>query len=147
MNPNALAEALAVVSTIDPQTVANSAKVGDYVDMSKYQKVIFYFLLGDMAAETIDCGVYEATDSGGTGAQALKAATQLAAHASNNDNKQIVIEVNAANLSSGFTHVAPRMVTGNTTGGAASAIGLAAVNRYDPANAGDLATVVEIARK
>lgn len=147
MNPNALAEALAVVSTIDPQTVANTEKVGDYVDMSKYQKVIFVFSLGDMAAETIDCRVQEATDSGGTGAQALKAATQLAAHASNNDNKQIVIEVNAANLSDGFKFVAPRMITGAGTGGPASCVGLAAVNRYDPANAGDLATVVEILRK
>lgn len=147
MNPNAVAEALAVVSTIDPQTVANTEAVGDYVDMSKYHKVLFIFALGNMAAETVDCSVLEATSGAGAGAQAYKAATQLAANASNNDNKQIVIEVDAARLSSGFSHVAPRIITGGASGGPAACIGIAVVNRFDPANAGDLATVVEIARK
>lgn len=146
MNPNATAEGLPVVSTIDPQTVASTPVVGDYVAVKNYHKLIFIFLVGNMAAETIDCGVYEATDGSGTGAQALKAATQLAAHASNNDNKQIVIEVDTRKLSSGFTHVAPRMVTGGATGGPAAAIGLGAVNRFDPGTDADLASVAEIAR-
>lgn len=84
-------EQLAVVSTIDPQTVNSTPKVGDYVDMSKYHSVAFFFTLGDMAAETIDASVLEATSAAGAGAQALKAATQLAAHATNNDLKQFVI--------------------------------------------------------
>lgn len=146
MNPNATAEGLPIVSTIDPVTVANSAAVGDYVAAANYHKLLFIFLLGNMAAETIDCGVYEATDSGGTGAQALKAATQLAAHATNNDGKQIVIEVDTRKLSSGFTHVAPRMITGGATGGPAAAVVLGVVNRYDPGTNADLSSVVEIAR-
>lgn len=146
MNPNATAEGLPVLSTIDPQTVANSAVVGDYIAAASYHKLIFIFLLGNMAAETIDCGVYEATDGSGTGAQALKAATQLAANASNNDNKQIVIEIDTRKLTSGFTHVAPRMITGGASGGPAACVALGVVSRFDPATNSDLATVVEIAR-
>ncbi len=147
MNPNAVAEALAILSTIDPGTVNSTPKVGDWVPVKNYQKLLAVFLLGDIAAETIDCSVQEATDGSGTGAQAYKAATQLAAHATNNDNKQIVIEIDCSKVSAGFTHVAPRMVTGGATGGPGAAVILGVVNRYDPASDGDLATVVEIARK
>ncbi len=147
MNPNAAAEMLAVVSTIDPQTVANTPIVGDYVAAKNHQKVVFTFLLGNMAAETIDCSVLEATDASGTGAQAYKAATQLAAHATNNDNRQVVIEVDTSKLSTGFTHFAPRMVTGGATGGPASAVGVAVGSRHEPATDGDLSSVAEIARK
>lgn len=145
MNPNInVGEALPVVSTIDPQTVANTAKVGDYVDMSLWEQLIFIFALGSMAAETIDASVYEAQDSSGTGAQSLKAATQLAASATANDDSQIVITVRAEDLSDGFTHVAPRLVTGNTTGGPASCVGLGYISRFEPGSDNDLSTVKEI---
>lgn len=139
-------EHLAIVSTIDPATVTSTPATGDWVDMSKYDQVLFLFALGNMAAETIDAAVEEATSSGGAGAQALKAATQLAAHASNNDNKQIAIEVNAADLSDGFRYVRPTLVTGNTTGGPASCIGVAFGARQEPASDGALATLIEIKR-
>ncbi|MGH8578871.1 MAG: hypothetical protein ACREVK_01675 [Gammaproteobacteria bacterium] len=142
----AAGEQLAIVSTIDPQTVTSMPQTGDYVDMSKYHSVAFFFALGDMAAETIDASVLEATSSAGAGAQALKAATQLAAHASNNDLKQIVIEVNASDLTAGFRYVAPKLVTGSTTGGPASCVGLAYKSRNNPASDGDLASVVQIKR-
>jgi hypothetical protein len=141
-------EALAVVSTIDPQTVANSAVNGDAVDMSKYHRVAFFFALGDMASEVIDCLVQEDSASAfNVNATTYKAATQLAASASANDNRQVVIEVEAARLADGNRYVRPRMVTGGATGGMASCIGLAVVSREQPASAGDLASVAEIARK
>lgn len=140
-------EALAIVSTIDPQTVANSAINGDAVDMSKYHRVAFIFSLGNMAAETIDCLVQEDSASAfNVNPTTYKAAAQLAAHASNNDNTQIVIEVDATKLADGNRYVRPRMVTGNSTGGPASCIGISVVAREQPASAGDLASVVEIAR-
>lgn len=137
-------DVLTVASTIDPQTVANTAKVGDYVDMADYDQVMFVFETGDMAAETIDCAVYEATDSSGTGAQSLRAATQLAAHATNNDNSQVVIVVRADELTDGFRYVAPRMVTGGATGGVASAVGIGIALRAGLPTDNDLATVKEI---
>ncbi|MGQ0589314.1 MAG: hypothetical protein ACT4N8_07270 [Sphingosinicella sp.] len=147
MNPNAVAEALAVLSTIDPGTITSTPKVGDWVAVKNYHKLIAIFLLGDIVAETIDAAVQEAQSGSGTGAQAFKAATQLAAHATNNDNVQIVIEIDVSKISAGFTHVAPRLVTGGITGGPAAAVILGVVNRFDPASDSDLASVVEIARK
>lgn len=140
------AEIGAIVSTIDPQTVANSEKIGDYVDMGLYEQVNFYFLLGDMAAETIDCRVQEATDSSGTSAKAIKSAAQLASHASNNDNKQIVISIRNEDLdnTNSFRWVAPRMITGGGSGGPAACVGIAFGARSEPASDSDLSTVVEI---
>ena len=77
-------------------------------------------MLGNMAAETIDFKAYTC-DSNGTNAVALKSATQLAAHASNNDNMQVIIGVRAPDLlASGKQHIKFGLVTGNTTGGPAS---------------------------
>lgn len=141
-------EKFAVAATIDPQTVNSTPQVSDYIDMSLFHQATFIFALGDMASETIDARVQEATDSSGTGAKALKSATQLAAHATNNDNKQIVITVRQEDLDrdNDFTHVAGRLVTGNTTGGPACCIGIGHDPVYGPASDDDLATVVEIER-
>lgn len=136
----------AVLSTIDPQTVNSTPVVGDYIDMSKYEQVLFIFMLGNMASETIDCRVQEATDSSGTGAQAMKSATQLSAHASNNDNKQIVIQVRNEDLDSddSYRYVAPRMVTGDTSGGPAACVAIGFGARSEPAVDNDLSSVVEV---
>lgn len=139
-------EAFAVVSTIDPQTVANVEAAGDYVDMGAWESVIFIFLTGDMAAETVDFKLEQATTSGGSGKKDLKAATQFAAHATTSDNKQVVIECRAEQLdtANGFRYVRPRMITGNTTGGACACVGLGFNARYNVGT--DLASVAEITR-
>lgn len=140
-----LSEALALVSTIDPQTVANSEKIGDYVDMADYHEIIAIFSLGNMAAETIDCRLQEALTSAGGSAQAAKSATQLAAHASNNDNTQIIISLKSEDMDTddSYRYVAPRMVTGNTTGGAASCVVLGLPKNL-PATDFNLASVQEV---
>ena len=141
-----LAESLAVVGVINPQTVANTQKNTGAIDVSKWDQLLFVFALGDMASETIDCGV-ETCDSDGT-SNAVditgKQATQLAGHASNNDNKQLVIAVKSTDLiANGKRYVRGTMVTGNATGGPASCVVLG-VGRYGPSNGNDLSSVVQI---
>lgn len=138
-------ERAAVVGTVDPQTVANVEKLTDAVDMQKWEEVMFVLLLGDMAAETIDFKLQESATSGGTYTDISgKAATQLAAHASNNDNKQIVITLKAPELSAGMRYVKGRAITGNTTGGPACVVALGMKPRLGPASDDDLADVVQI---
>jgi hypothetical protein len=113
------------------------------VDMSKWHEAMFVCLLGDMAAETINFQVKESDASGGTYAT-LKSAAQLAAHASNNDNKQIVINVKAVELSAGKRYLKGSLVTGGATGGPACVVALGLSPRHGPASDDDLSDVVEI---
>ncbi|NBO91666.1 MAG: hypothetical protein EBV06_05040 [Planctomycetia bacterium] len=141
---NWLHESAGPVAVLDPQTVANTAKLSAAVDMSKFHQVTFVFLLGDMANETIDAGVYESDASGGTyTALSGKQATQLAAGASANDNKQIVITVRSEELSSGKRYLKGRLITGGATGGVACIVAYAQP-RFGPATDDKAAGVVQV---
>lgn len=145
MQNGKLSEYLAVVATIDPATIANTETFTDVVDMGANSQVLAVALLGNMASETIDFKAY-ACDSDGTNAAAIsgRAATQLAAHASNNDAKQLVINLRDGDLlASGKQHVKFGLVTGGATGGPASVVVLARP-RQGLASAADLSSVVEI---
>lgn len=138
-------EKAAVVGTVDPGTLANTEKLTDAIDMSKFQEAMGVLLLGDMAAETIDFEARESASSGGTYTTISgKAATQLAAHATNNDNKQIVINVKSDKLSAGMQFVKFRAITGGATGGPAAILALGMSPRFGPATDDDLADVVQI---
>lgn len=127
-------------------TASSTPLVTSYVAVTNAPKIWLVAVLGDMAAETIDVALYQATDTSGTSAKSLKAATQLAAHASNNDNKVIVIGVDAAelDLANGFVTVAGRCVTGGATGGAVGLVVLGSSLRYGPASLVDSSDVVEV---
>lgn len=138
-----LHEQLLLVATIDPQTVANSAKYSDAIDMSKFRRVMAVFATGDMAAETIDCLLQSDTVSTfDDSAATVKAATQLSASATANDGKQIIIEVNAEDLPDGDQYLRAKMVTGNSSGGPSTCL-IFAEPRFS--NEADLSSVVEIA--
>lgn len=138
-------ERAAVVGKISPATVNSTPALTDAVDMSKYDEVMFVFLTGDMAAETIDFKLQESATSGGSYTDISgKAITQLAAHASNNDNKVAVINLKASELGAGKQYVKGRAVTGNTTGGSCCVVALGMKPRFGPASDDDLAAVVEI---
>lgn len=140
-----LSELLAVVGTIDPATVTSTEVFTDVVDMGANAQALAIACIGNMAAETVDFKCYSC-DSDGSNAAAITglAATQLAAHASNNDNKQIVINVrDDALLASGKQHVKFGLVTGGATGGPCAVVVVAAP-RQGLASAADLSTVVEI---
>lgn len=107
--------------------------------------MLFIANLGDMAAETIDFAVV-ACNSGGTGDTTItgKAVTQLAANASANDNKQLVIAVDEADLiASGLEYVQAKITTGGATGGLASIVTLG-THFNGPASGVDASSVVQI---
>lgn len=124
---------------------ANSTPLaGAAADMENVGKALVVFRLGDMASETIDC-VVETCDSNGANNVTLKAATQLAAHASNNDSKVIVIGVEQNEVvASGKSHIRGKITTGGATGGTCSIAVLGAEFRHGPASAQDNAFVVEV---
>lgn len=124
---------------------ANSTPLaGTALNMKDWSKALFVFRLGDMAAETIDC-VVETCDSNGANNVTLKAATQLAAHASNNDNKVIVIGVDENELNaSGKAYVRGKITTGGATGGTCTIAALGVEPRYGIAGDVDNSAVVEI---
>lgn len=140
-----LSETMAVVAVLSAGTVANTELFTGVVDMGANQQAMAVLNLGNMAAETIDFKAY-ACDSGGTSAVAItgRAATQLAAHATNNDNKQVVINVRDGDLlASGLQYVKFGVVTGGATGGPAGIVVLGAP-RQGLASANDAASVVQI---
>jgi hypothetical protein len=148
MNPINLADTLAVVGVINPQTVANSAKVSGAIAAKTGVQYLAIFTLGDMAAEAIDMGIQSVDSDGTSNAADITGlqATQLASHASNNDNKQIVIAFDGTDLiASGKSHFRARMITGGATGGPAGCV-VMAVPRYMPAEGADLASVVQIVK-
>lgn len=137
-------ERAAIVGTIDPQTVVNSEVFTDVVDMSKFQQALFICLLGNMSNETIDFTLYTC-DSDGNNATELKDCDQLAASASANDNKQLVINLDAQELAAvNKRYVKAGLVTGNSSGGPAAVVALGMQPRFGPASANDLSSVVEI---
>jgi hypothetical protein len=148
MNPATLADSLAVVGQINPQTVNSTAKVSGAIAAKTGVTYLAIFQFGDMAAETIDCGIQSVDSDGTSNAADISGlqATQLAAHATNNDNKQIVIAFDGTDLiASGKSHFRARAVTGNTTGGPGSCV-VVAVPRYGPAEGSDLTSVVQIVK-
>jgi hypothetical protein len=138
-----LSEALGVMATIDPQLVDNATVSSDLVDMGVVRRLMFVLNVG-ATDTTVDAKLREAQDSGGTGEQDLsgKAITQLGA---TDDNKQVIIEVAAEELSAGFTHVSLDVTVGDgDTGAYVSAVGLGGIPRHHPASDDDLASVAEI---
>jgi hypothetical protein len=137
------AEAAAVLAW-STATASSTPLAGSAVDLSKFGKALVVFRLGDMASETIDC-VVQRCDSNGSNAATLKAATQLAANASNNDNKIIVVAVDANDLSgSDQEHIRGQITTGGVTGGTCTIAVLGLEPRYGPAGDNDMSAVVEI---
>ena len=141
-----LSEKLAIVATIDPEAQTASAVTSDWIDMTIFRRVIFIFLVGELGSSaTVDGAIEQATDSGGSGNIALspaKAITQLT-EASTDDDKQAIIEVDASELTAGFTHIAAVLTTAVQTSDVAL-VALAGVPRYHPAADNDLASVDEI---
>lgn len=140
-------EMAALIGTIDPQSIGTTEVFTDVVDMSKWDQVLFIFMIGvagntdDLVARVVTC------DSGGTNAAAFKTATTLSGHATANDNDQIIISVSAEDLAGGSMN-ANRYVKGGFVGMSDGTLAACAVigmlPKHGPANDNDLASVVEI---
>lgn len=124
---------------------ANSTPLaGTAAAVKNWGKLLVVFRLGDMAAETIDC-VVETCDSNGANNVTLKAATQLAAHATNNDSKVITVGVETNEVvASGKQHIRGKITTGGATGGTCSIAVLGLECRNGPASANDSSDVVQV---
>lgn len=141
--PGSAAEQAGILA-VNTGTASSTPLAGTAARMNRFRKAIVVFLLGDMAAETIDC-IVETCDSGGTNNTTLKAATQLAAHASNNDSKRIVIGVNVDEmLASGREYIRGKITTGNSTGGTCTILVIGMEPMYGPASGFDDSSVVEV---
>lgn len=145
MQSSKLSENLAIVATLDPVIVVNSEVFTGVVDMGAMQQALAILAIGNVAAETIDFKAYSC-DSNGANAVAItgRTATQLAAHATNNDGQQILINVRDTDLlASGKQHVKFGVVTGGAAGGPMG-ITVLGKPRQGQGSANDLASVVEI---
>lgn len=145
MSNKQLAEEVAVLAS-KAGTANSTPLVTSYVAATHADTIALVATLSDMASETIDIALYQATDTSGTSAKSLKAATQLGASASANDNKIVVVTVRKEELdiAGGFDCVAGRCVTGGATGGVVGLTVLGGDLRYGPASAVDSSSVVEI---
>ena len=88
-----ISDYVAVIATLDPQTITSGPTYSGVVDMSLWTHVRATLMLGDMASETCDFAVYTCADSSGNTPVSLKACTQLAASATTHDNKQLIIDL------------------------------------------------------
>ena len=109
-----------------------------------FRRCALVALTGDMAAETIDVSIHQATLVDLTGDASLKAATQLAAHATNNDNKCIIINLRQSEIVAAKPFISGYAITGSTTGGVMSLTLLGIDERHGPLSSFDSAAVVEI---
>ncbi|MFQ3650350.1 MAG: hypothetical protein SNJ75_08465 [Gemmataceae bacterium] len=139
-----LHEYAAPVAQLSPQTVNSTAKFSGVVDLARFAEVMFVFLLGDMANETIDLGLQQAiAESGPFSAISHKQATQLAASETANDNKMVVITLKSEELLGNNRYVRAWAVTGNTTGGPVAILALGR-SRYGPSSDDASSAVVQI---
>lgn len=141
-----LSERLAIVATIDPQSASAGNYDSDAVDVSKFERVMFVLLAGALGSSgTVDFKLRESDASGGTyGDISGKAATQLT-QAGTDDNKQVVIEIKADELTDGKRFVKARVTTA-TAASLVALVALAGEARDRPISADDLASVDEIVR-
>lgn len=140
-----LREMLPLIGVLNPATTINVERFSNVFDMGAQIQAMAVVCTGDMASETIDAKLY-ACDSDGNNAVELTAnsATQLGAHASNNDTKQIVLNVRSDDLlASGKRYAKLGVITGGATGGVVSAV-VVGQPRMGSAASQDLASVVQL---
>lgn len=150
MTERKLSEMLAIVATVDPDAYATSTQSSDAIDMQMHREVMFILQTGTLdTGATIEFRIYEAPDGNKSTTQGtfrlLKAATDLA---DTDDDKQVIINVRADELSAGYRWLKAELKLGGTFDGDVSLVALADRSRFSHAvtstSYGDLASVDEI---
>lgn len=139
---HSLREQQAAVAVVQPQSVNNTTKDSDWVDMGVYRRVIFYLSVG-VTDCTVDAQLQSATDSSGTGAAFIsgKSITQISAVG---DNRVVAVEIRSeevAALGATRQYVRLRVTVSNATAALIAVLGIAEVARFEPAT--DFATLAE----
>ena len=134
----------AVVATIDPDAYTAATYTTDGVDMDVFPQCIFIVMVGDMeTGSTVDFSITRSTDNSTFVAMSpAKAITQLTA-AGTDDDKQVVVHVDAAELGDGYRYCQGSLVVADAASDAA-VVAIADHSRYKPATDYDLASVDEI---
>ena len=137
-------EVMGVVGIIDPDAYTASTYLTGAIDMSKWGRVVFIVMAGDLGSSaTVDFKVTEAATSGGSYSDITgKAITQLT-QAGTDDNKQALVEVLASELGSGKQFLKGSLTVGTATSDA-GVIVLGFHPRFGPAGDQDATTVDEI---
>lgn len=148
-----LAEQIAVVATKVGAPLAATPLETAYIKLGdKFRKVMAICNMGLPKSDAdVDVAVWQASASDGTGEAILKAATQRGGHATDNDNKIIIVEVDMDDVEAGDASkpwVALRMTisTEETTPTAACLVMLAGDARNQPLADIDDSDIVEIKR-
>lgn len=146
-NPNVRGiERAALAGVINPQSLSPGSASSGWVSLAAFERATALLSVGAITANgTVDAKLEQATDSGGTGVKDItgKAITQLT-DAGTDDNKQVAIEVTAAELdvANEFTHVRLTVTTA-TAAALVAAVVLGFDARYNPLD-GDVTTLDEI---
>ena len=137
-----LSERIAVVAAIDPDAYATGTQGTDTVDMRYHDRVMFIVQVGTLGSSaTVDFKVQESANGTSWSDLSGKSITQLT-DAGSDDDKQAIVEVAAAELSSGKRYLRGVL----TIGTASSDAGVIALGdcRYEPVEDFDLSSVDEI---
>ncbi|MFO0929154.1 MAG: hypothetical protein U0736_19380 [Gemmataceae bacterium] len=134
-------ERLTVCGVIDPQTANNTTKTTGNIDLSKFHEAAFVLLVGTIDS-TVDFKLQESAD-GSTGWADIsgKGITQLTA---TDDNKQVLVNLKAEELSTGKRYVRGLATLGNGTSQALCAVALGVKPRFGPASDDKAATLAQI---
>jgi len=130
---------LGITGVLNGATPVDSA----CVDAKAPRKILAVFALGDVAAG-ITCSIIKASDTSGTGAVVIKTATILAAHATNNDQAQVLINLDQAELDTAKPFLGLRIVADGAETGRYSAVLYGAFARETPLSSLDHAKVLQI---
>lgn len=154
-------ERFAIVSVLDPKADGAAAHpTDDYADMSLFYRAVGIALIGvPDDTETIEAKLIAYSSTAGADATDIATAAWGSAHATNNDNIQIVVETNADDIERisrdaiiAGTNTNPLrylrfvVTTAVAQGEPLAAILLAFDPRHGPTSGLDLASVVEIKR-
>ncbi len=143
-------EQVAVVGVIDPDANTATSYNTGYIDMSKWEEVMFVVMAGDLGSSaTLDFKVTEYTDASGSNGHDItgKAITQLT-QVGTDDNKQVVVNLRreelTLNSSLGYYRYVRGIMAVGTATSDSGVIALGLIPREAPASDNDIATVDEI---
>lgn len=142
-DPNVRAsEKVAVVGVVDPVAAVTTVTYTAAIDMGLFMQAMGIFLLGNMPNEIITVGVYPCNAAGNARGAAIKS-TVVAAHATSNDNTQVVIGIRRENLlgQALYDRYVQFGIAIAGAGGPAAAVALGVDPIYGPGSDYDLASV------
>ena len=145
-----MSERLAVIGVLDPVVVVDTELFTDYIDMQDFEQVLGILMLGNVNAKTFDFTAYGYSDTSASDVTTLKACTQLAAHATTSDAKQLVIGICRQDLVAKGTlpdtlrYVRFGVLSEAAQDGPVAILAIAGDARYGLAREQDLASVAEI---